>query len=94
MNLKEFKNELRILLPSDEWLVSLDAWFECAGYLWNRDLDIPYEWHYSPGTAYDPTEEDNYFHDLFKGCSDKELYDIGNFLFRYCQYLEYRGLDY
>ena len=94
MNLKDFKNELRMLLPCDEWGVSMEAWFECAGYLWNRGLSIPYEWYYSPGAASDPTEEDSYFHELFDECTDKELYDIGNFLFRYCEYLKYKGLDY
>ena len=94
MKLKDFKNELRLLLPSDEWEVAVDAWFECAGHLWLRGEHIPYEWKYSPGATDDPTEPDSYFHELFETADTNELFDIGAFLFRYCQYLKYKGLNY
>lgn len=72
----------------------MNTWFECAGWMHWRGLDIPKEWEYRPGLGGDGREEDNYFYELFEICSDQELLQIGNLLFRYCQYLKFKELDY
>lgn len=92
MTLKEFKNEFR-LMCSDTWGDAMDAWFECAGRMYKRKMKFPPEWEYYEGAG-DPTNEDSWFHSMFSKSSNKELRIIGNFLFRYCQYLKYKGLDY
>jgi hypothetical protein len=92
MNLKEFKDEFR-LICSDAWGEAVDCWFEVAGHLYNRGLNIPDDWGYRPGLG-DPTTGDNYFYGLFNDCTDEELRIIGNFLFRYCQMLKHYGKDY
>jgi len=91
MKLSEFKNEFR-LINTDTWANALDAWFECAGHMYNRGLIIPLEWEYSSG--YCATEIDSYYHELFFNASDDELIIIGNFLFRYCEYLRFKGVNY
>lgn len=93
MNLKKFKEEFRQMC-NDTWGDAVDAWFECAGHMYNRGIDIPYEWEYSPGTGGNGTDEDSYWYDLFKKITNEELIKIGNFLFRYCQYLKFKGKDY
>lgn len=93
MTLKEFKNEFR-LICSDEWGTAMDAWFECAGRMYKKNMPIPEEWNYRPSPFGDPCEKDNYFYSLFAHSSKKQLIEIGNFLFRYCQMLKYKGKDY
>ena len=92
-NLKSFKNELR-LVTSDTWGSAMDAWFECAGHMHNKGIKIPEDWDYSTGASGDGTEEDNYFYELFLNTDNEMLIEIGSFLFRYCQYLKFKGLDY
>lgn len=92
MTLKEFKTEFR-LICTDTWGTAMDAWFECAGHMLNRGLDIPYEWEYSAGMG-DGREEDSYFYTLFLECTNEQLHAIGNFLFRYCEMLRYAGVNY
>ena len=90
-SVKEFKNEFR-LICTDTWGCAMDAWFEAAGQLHTRWLDIPAKWQYK--AVLSPLEEDNYFHDLFNECTDDEIIAIGTFLFRYCQYLKFKGTSY
>jgi len=90
--LNDFKNELRLIM-SDKWGNALDTWFECAGHMYNRGLEIPLLWEYKIGHG-SGMEEDNYFYELFIEASDELLVEIGNFLFRYCQMLKHYGLDY
>jgi len=92
MTLKEFKQEYR-LVCSDDWGTSMDAWFECAGFMYKRNMSMPDEWEYRAGLG-NPTEKDSYFHPLFGKCKNSELRTIGNFLFRYCQMLKYQGKNY
>ena len=92
MTLKEFKNEFR-LICSDTWGDAMGAWFECAGRMYKKNMQIPEKWEYRPGLG-DPCEPDNYFYSLFAHSSKKQLQTIGNFLFRYCQMLKYYGKDY
>ena len=92
MTLKEFKNEFR-LICSDEWGCAMDAWFECAGRMYKKGMVIPDKWEYRPCLG-DPCERDNYFFSLFAHSSKKQLQEIGNFLFRYCEYLKFKGKDY
>ena len=93
MNLKSFKNEFR-LICTDTWGDAMNTWFECAGWINWRGIPTPKEWEYSPGLGGDGREEDNYFYELFESSSDEELIAIGNFLFRYCQYLKFKEIDY
>lgn len=90
-SVKEFKNEFR-LICTDTWGNAMDAWLEAAGQMFTRWLDIPKEWQYKAGLSL--LEPDNYFHDLFNNCTDEEIIEIGNFLYRYCQYLKFKGIDY
>ncbi len=92
MTLKEFKNEFR-LVCTDTWGTAIDAWFECAGHMYERSIQIPAEWEYRPG-LFGGTEEDNYFFPLFTECTETELQKIGGFLFRYCEYLRFKGINY
>ena len=92
MNLKEFKEEFR-LMCDDTRGDALDAWFECAGHMYERGIDIPNEWKYVHGLG-DGTFEQSWWYDFFKESTNEELIKIGNFLFRYCQYLKFKGKDY
>lgn len=47
-----------------------------------------------PGLSGDGRDSKSYWYDLFAGCTIAELWDIGNFLFRYCSYLGSKGLSY
>ena len=91
-NINKFKDEFR-LVCTDTWGNALDAWFECAGRMNKRNLEIPKIWEYSPGMS-DGTDKDRYFFTYFAKLSNKKLIEIGNFLFRYCQYLKSKGIDY
>lgn len=93
MNLKQFKDEFR-LICSDTWGNAMEAWFECAGHLNKRGEDIPNEWQYRCGMSGDGTDKDSYWYSIFKNTSTKRLRVIGGFLFRYCQYLKMKGIDY
>ena len=92
MKLKEFKNEFR-LICTDTWGDALESWFECAGHMHSRNLPIPNNWKYSAGAG-SGMDIDSYFHAIFMGVSDEELINIGNFLFRYCEFLRYKGINY
>ena len=93
MNLKEFKSEFR-LICSDTWGDAMEAWFECAGHLYNRNEQMPGKWEYSPGLGGDGTDEDCYWYELFENATTKELHVIGSYLFRYCEYLKFKKVDY
>jgi hypothetical protein len=92
MNLSEFKNELRLVYHSDKWGCAMDALFECIGRMYIKGVCIDTKHEYSPGFA--PTDDESYFHDLFKNCTNLELHAISEFLYRYCEYLRYKGIDY
>jgi hypothetical protein len=93
-DLREFKNELKMLLGSDNWATCLDAQFECAAHLWWKSVAVPYEWEYSPGAVSDPREPDNYFYELFDLTEPDILIEIGNFLNRYCEIMRKAGMNY
>ena len=102
MNLKQFKSEFRFMC-SDTWGDAMDAWFECAGRLYTKRATIPEEWQYRPGlmnrinssrSFMEACERDSYFYNDFKASKVSELRAIGNFLFRYCQFLRHYGKDY
>ena len=92
MKLKAFKEEFR-LICTDTWGDALESWFECAGQMYSRHLPIPTEWEYHVGAG-DGTDPDSYFHELYKNASDFELIRIGEFLFRYCEFLRYKNINY
>lgn len=95
MTLTQFKNELRIVgVKLDPWGESMGAFFECAGRMNRRGLDIPAEWNYRPGMGNDGTDKDNYFYSLFARCSDKQLLAIGNYLYRLTNILDKAGKSY
>lgn len=91
MNLKEFKNEFR-LVCDDTWSTAMEAWFECAGRLYLNDIMMPTNWEYRP-SAY-PCDNESYWYELFDKSTNKDLMAIGKLLFRYCQYLKYKKIDY
>ena len=93
--IKEFKTEYNIVSDKcDNWGSSMMAFFECAGQMNKRGLNIPYEWAYSPGMGSDGTDVDSYWYDLFEESTDSVLCNIGNLLHRYTQYLEFKGESY
>jgi hypothetical protein len=92
MKLKDFKNDFRSIC-TDTWGDALEGWFECAGQMYLRCLSIPKEWEYSVGSG-DGTDPDSYFHEMFQNANDAELIAIGNLLFRYCEYLRFKGINY
>lgn len=93
MTLTQFKAEYR-LKCNDTWGDAMEAWFECAGRMNRRHLHIPHEWQYSPGLGGDGTDKESYWYALFGRCGNKQLGAIGTFLFRYCQFLKHKGVDY
>ena len=92
MNAKQFKIELDAAC-TDEWGNTMEAWFECAGQMYERGMDIPIEWEYKPSPL-GATEEDSEFHYTFLECSNAQLKAIGNLLFRLCAKLKRQGKDY
>jgi hypothetical protein len=93
-SIKEFKQEYALIGDYDHWGNAMEAWFECAGQMNKRGLDIPHEWQYRPGMGSDGTDTDSYWHELFSTTPDDILCAIGNLLFRYCAFLKYKGVDY
>lgn len=91
MKLKEFKNEFR-MLSIDTWGDAMEAWFEAVGHLYDRGEGIPSKYQYVPnGGGSDP---DSVWCEYFNNTSTKELYDIAEFMFRYCSFLKFCGKDY
>lgn len=93
MNLQQFKSEYRMMC-NDTWGCAMEAWFECAGWLYSMDVSLPLEWEYSAGICGDGREPDCYWYDIFSTLDRDQLMDIGTFLFRYCQYLQFKGVNY
>lgn len=89
--INEFKKEYR-LTCTDTWGHAMDIWFDIASHLWQRKLPIPTQWQYRPGI--DPVETDSYFYNDLSTMTDKLLIDCGNLMFRYCQFLRFKGIDY
>lgn len=93
MNLKEFKNEYR-LVCGDTWGDAMEAWFESTGQMNKRGLNIPFEWNYSPGLGGDGTDSESYWFDLMEECTNEEIETIAYFMARYCEYLRFKEVDY
>ena len=91
--LQSFKDEFR-LICCDLWGDALEAWFECCGQMNKRGILIPECWDYFPGMGGDGTDIDSYWHELFEVVSTRLLKKIGDFLFRYCQFLKFKKMDY
>lgn len=95
MNLTQFKNELRLMgVKHDPWGVTMEAFFECAGRMNRRNLDIPPEWEYRPAIGTDGTDKESYWYSLFARCGNKQLPTIGNYLYRLTKTLEKAGKSY
>jgi hypothetical protein len=95
MTTKQFKSEFKITdYKYDPWGCAMEAFFECAGRMNKRGMDIPYEWHYRPGMGSDGTDKDNYWYSLFARCSNKQLAAIGNLLHRYTSLIALAGKSY
>jgi hypothetical protein len=95
MNLQQFKSELRLAgIKFDPWGEAMGAFFECAGRMNRRGLDIPGEWNYRPGAGSDGTDKDSYWYSLFARCGNKQLAEIGAYLFRLTNALERAGKSY
>jgi hypothetical protein len=92
MNIKDFKNEYRFIC-TDTWGDAMEAWFECAGQMYKRGLSIPASWEYKPGLG-DGTEKDCHWYEIFENAPNNDLEIIGKYLFRYCQFLRYKKVDY
>lgn len=91
MKLSDFKNEFR-LICTDTWSNVMEAWFESVGQLYERGIDIPPKYQYSPGIW--ATDPDSYWFELFEHSTTEQLQDIAEFLFRYSSFLEKAGISY
>jgi len=76
----------------DPWGSSMDLFFEVAGEMWERGLDIPVEWNYRAGLS--TKDEESYWFKLTKGLNDADLTRLGKFLHRYVGLLVRHGKDY
>jgi hypothetical protein len=95
MNLQQFKQELRHTdIKYDPWGCTMEAWFECAGRMNRRGLDIPSEWNYRPGMGTDGTDKENHWYAMFGRCGNNQLRIIGNYLYRLSTILEKFGKSY
>lgn len=86
-----FKKEFR-MISADTWGDAMDAWFEAVGHMYQRGIAIPAKYQYRPGLS--QTEPESYWHDGCKAAQDSELEELAEYLFRYCQFLQYKGIDY
>lgn len=101
LTVKEFKAEFR-QMTCDTWGDAIEAHFELAGQLYDRDIDIPPQWEYKPAATTDKynfilpkqAEPDSYFHEMFANATTESLQKIGAFLFRYCEHLRFKGINY
>ena len=91
--LQKFKVEYRFM-SCDIWGDAMEAWFECAGQMNKRGLNISENWKYSPGLGSDGTDKESHWYHSFKSMKNDNLIKLGNFLFRYCQFLRYKKIDY
>ena len=95
MTVEQFKTEYRAAFSGDIWSSAMDAWFECAAHLYYRDIPVPGEWKYKPGTGViDPRDPDTVMFNYFSDATDDDLIAVGKFLFRYCRYLKYLKKDF
>jgi hypothetical protein len=88
--LKDFTDEFR-LISYDSFEDAKEAWFEAAGQMNKRGLAIPNEWAIDFRGG-DGTEPDSHWHEDFEQCTDELLIRIANFTFRYCRFLQHKGL--
>lgn len=91
---KEFKDHLRMSdLAYDPWGTSIAAFFDVAAEMYNRDMDIPVDWHYCPSQL-GVNVEDDILADLFSRCETEDIRYIGDLLHRYTNMLKIAGKDY
>lgn len=93
MNIAEFKKQFRHIC-TDTWGDALEAWFEAAGRLHTRGQELPKEWQYEPPLRGSATVKESYWFAMFRAASNKQLIQIGKFLFRYLQMIKYYKQDY
>jgi len=91
--IKDFKDEYRLICV-DTWGDALEAWFECAGQMNKRKLKIPMPWEYRPAPGTNGTDKESYWHTDFESCSNELLIKIGNLMFRYCEFLRSKKVNY
>ncbi len=96
--LKDFKDEFR-LICTDTWGNALDAWFESVGQMNKRGLPIPNKYEYRAGI--DPvgcndkgTDPESYWHEMFENSNTEDLVKIAEYLFRYYDFLRFKGVNY
>lgn len=80
---------------TDTWSDAMEAWFEAVGIMYDRNLHIPSKYYYEPAPALNiQSSPDSYWHDSFNLLSNEDLIDVAEFLYRYCSFLQYKGVDY
>lgn len=95
MTLEQFKHELRATdIKYDPWGCSMEAFFECAGRMNRRRLDVPAEWEYRPGAGSNGTDKQSNWYVPFARCSNKQLSIIGNYLYRLTAIIDKAGKSY
>lgn len=91
---KVFRHEYQFAFSGDHWGTAMEGWFEAVAHMWWRGLPIPSKYEYRPGMSNDQREPDSYFYALCEEASDEVLIQIAELMFRYCQYLKFKGVDY
>lgn len=91
MTTQDFKFELRLMgMGYDAFGTIMEAWFQIAYHLSDRDIDIPDEWGFSPPATLKPyAEEDSYWFDIFIDATDEQLLHWGKLCCRYRQFIEH-----
>lgn len=88
-----FKSAYDYSPKCDPWGTAMQAHFDVAGEMWNRGLDIPSKWEYSPGMG-TPAIDDDSARGIILGLTDEELEALGSFLNRLTDALKKAGHSY
>ena len=97
-SIKSFKEEFRMIC-ADTWGDACEAWFEAVGQMNKRGLPIPSKYEYNAGKDFQGSNDkgtcpDSYWHEMFENSDTEDLVKIAEYLFRYCDYLRFKGIDY
>ena len=90
---EEFKIDFS--MKYDSWGHTMGAFFDLAGEMYHRGLDIPEDWQYRPSPmSGDIREHDSGFFEPCAMATDSALLELGILLHRLCDYLRREGHSY
>lgn len=95
MTITELKHELRLNdYTYDKWSASMNCFFELCDHLNERPEDVPNEWEFKPSILGSELDNESYYFELFNNCTDAQLINLGNFLYRLTTILRDKGHSY